>query len=137
LVILGMGVQPNSQLAANAGIQLGANDSIGVNKRQETSAPHVWAAGDCAESFHLVSGKQAHIALGTVANKHGLVAGINISGGSAESPGVLGTAITKFNDMEIARTGLSEKEAKAFKMDFLTKTITSVSPAGYYPGAEK
>jgi NADPH-dependent 2,4-dienoyl-CoA reductase/sulfur reductase-like enzyme len=97
----------------------------------------VWAAGDCAESFHLITQKQAHIALGTVANKQGLVAGINISGGNAEFPGVLGTAITKFNEMEISRTGLSEKEANVLKMNYLAKTITSVSPAGYYPGAEK
>ncbi|GAO30648.1 CoA-disulfide reductase [Geofilum rubicundum] len=137
IVILGMGVKPNSELAAKAGIKLGANDAIGVNKRLETSAPHVWAAGDCAESFHLVTQKQVHIALGTVANKHGLAAGINISGGNTEFPGVLGTAITKFKEMEISRTGLSEKEAKALKMDYQAETITSVSPSGYYPGAEK
>jgi NADPH-dependent 2,4-dienoyl-CoA reductase/sulfur reductase-like enzyme len=112
IVILGMGVKPNSELAAHAGIKLGAKDAIQVNKRLETSVPNIWAAGDCAESFHLVTQKQVHIALGTVASKHGLVAGINISGGSAEFPGVLGTAITKFNEMEISRTGLSEKEVK-------------------------
>jgi len=81
--------------------------------------------------------KQVHIALGTVANKHRLVAGINISGESAEFPGVLGTAITKFNEMEISRTGLSEKEAKDLGIDYESETITSVSPAGYYPGSEK
>ncbi len=137
LVILGMGVKPNSELAARAGIKLGARDAIQVNKHLETSAPHVWAAGDCAESFHLITQKQVHVALGTVANKQGLVAGINISGGSAEFPGVLGTAITKFKEMEISRTGLSEKEAKELKLDYQAETITSVSPAGYYPGAEK
>jgi NADPH-dependent 2,4-dienoyl-CoA reductase/sulfur reductase-like enzyme len=137
MVILGMGVKPNSELAGKAGIKLGANDAIGVNKCLETSAPHVWAAGDCAESFHLISQKQVHIALGTVANKHGLVAGINISGGNTEFPGVLGTAITKFKEMEISRTGLSEKEASALKIEYQAETITSVSPAGYYPGAEK
>jgi NADPH-dependent 2,4-dienoyl-CoA reductase/sulfur reductase-like enzyme len=107
IVILGMGIKPNSELAARAGIKLGAKDAIQVNKRLETSIPHIWAAGDCAESFHLITQKQVHIALGTVANKHGLVAGINISGGSAEFPGVLGTAITKFKELEISRTGLS------------------------------
>ena len=135
-VILGMGIKPNSELAASAGINLGAGDAIQVNKRLETSVPHVWAAGDCAESFHLVTQKQVHIALGTVANKHGLVAGINISGGSAEFPGVLGTAITKFKEMEISRTGLSEKEAKDLGVDYDAETITSVSQAGYYPGSE-
>jgi len=137
IVILGMGVKPNAELAARAGIQLGAGNAIQVNKRLETSEPHIWAAGDCAESFHLITQKQVHIALGTVANKHGLVAGINISGGNAEFPGVLGTAITKFKEMEISRTGLSEKEAKDLGVDFDTETITSVSPSGYYPGSEK
>jgi NADPH-dependent 2,4-dienoyl-CoA reductase/sulfur reductase-like enzyme len=137
LVILGMGIKPNAELAARAGIKLGADDAIQVNKRLETSAPNIWAAGDCAESFHLVTQKQVHIALGTVANKHGLVAGINISGGSTEFPGVLGTAITKFKEMEISRTGLSEKEAKDLGVDYKAETITSVSPAGYYPGSEK
>jgi NADPH-dependent 2,4-dienoyl-CoA reductase/sulfur reductase-like enzyme len=137
MVILGIGVKPNSELAARAGIKLGANDAIQVNKRLETSVPHVWAAGDCAESYHLVTRKKVHIALGTVANKHGLVAGINISGGNTEFPGVLGTAITKFNEMEISRTGVSEKEAKELELDYESETITSTTPAGYYPGSGK
>ncbi len=137
IVILGMGVKPNSELSARAGIKLGAGDAIQVNKRLETSVPNIWAAGDCAESFHLITQKQVHVALGTVATKHGLVAGINISGGSAEFPGVLGTAITKFKKLEISRTGLSEKEAKDLGVDYEAGTITSVSPAGYYPGSEK
>ncbi len=137
IVILGMGVKPNSEIASRAGINLGANNAISVNKRLETSAPNVWAAGDCAESFHLISKKQVHIALGTIANKHGLVAGINISGGNTEFPGVAGTAITKFKDLQLSRTGLSEKEAKELKIDYLTETITSFSSAHYYPGSEK
>ena len=137
IVILGMGVKPNSEIASRAGIKLGANNAIQVNKRLETSASHVWAAGDCAESYHLLAQKQVHIALGTVASKHGLVAGINISGGSAEFPGVLGTAITKFNEMEVSRTGLSEKEAIDLKIDYKAEKITSDNPAGYYPGSEK
>jgi len=137
IVILGMGIKPNTEFATRAGIKLGAGDAIQVNKRLETSASNIWAAGDCAESFHLVTRKQVHVALGTVANKHGLVAGINISGGSIEFPGVLGTAITKFKEMEIARTGLSEKEAKELGVNYEAETITSVTPAGYYPGSEK
>jgi len=137
IIILGVGVKPNAELAAKAGIRTGANGAIHINKRCETSVPNIWAAGDCAESFHLLSQKQVHIALGTVASKHGLVAGINISGGSIEFHGVLGTAITKFKEMEISRTGLSEKEAKSLGIDYRTETITSLSPAGYYPGAEK
>ena len=137
IVILGMGIKPNAELADKAGIQLGAKGAIHVNKRLETAVPKIWAAGDCAESFHLLTREQVHIALGTVASKHGLVAGVNISGGSVEFPGVLGTAITKFKEMEISRTGLSEKEVKDLNIDYKSETITSVSPAGYYPGSEK
>lgn len=87
--------QPEREIVvANAGIKLGAGDAIQVNKRMETSVPEIWAAGDCAESFHLITQKQVHIALDTVASKHGRVAGSNISGGNEAFPGVLGTAIT-------------------------------------------
>ena len=137
LVILGIGVRPNSELAEAAGIELGANGAIKVNKRLETSVPRVWAAGDCAESFHLVKDSQVFIALGTVANKHGLVAGINISGGTMEFPGVLGTAITRFQDLEISRTGLSEKEAEEIGMPFRARTIDALTRSHYFPGSAK
>lgn len=137
IVILGMGIKPNTEIAAHAGIKLGERNAIQVNTRLETSVPNIWAAGDCAESIHLITGKKTHVALGTVANKHGLVAGTNISGGKAEFPGVLGTAITKFNDLEISRTGLSEKEAQELGIDCKTATINSVTKAGYYPGVGK
>ena len=95
LVVLGLGVTPNSELAEAAGIELGARGAISVDRRQRTSVDGVWAAGDCAESFHLVSRRPVHVALGTVANRQGRVAGINIGGGYATFPGVLGTAVTK------------------------------------------
>ena len=95
LVIVGIGVEPNSELARDAGIELGVRQSVHVDRRQRTSAPNVWAAGDCAESFHLVSRRPVYVALGTIANRHGRVAGINIGGGYAAFPGEsLGTAIT-------------------------------------------
>jgi NADPH-dependent 2,4-dienoyl-CoA reductase/sulfur reductase-like enzyme len=137
LVILGIGVRPNSELAEAAGIELGANGAIKVNKRLETSVPRVWAAGDCAESFHLVKDRQVFIALGTVANKHGLVAGINISGGTMEFPGVLGTAITRFQGLEISRTGLSEREAEEIGIPFRARTIDALTRSHYFPGAAK
>ena len=135
VVITGIGVQPNSGLAKEAGLELGVRDAIRVDKRMQASVPDIWAAGDCAESHHLITGEPTFIALGTVANKHGLVAGTNISGGDAEFPGVLGTAITKFNDMEIARTGLSEKEAESLGHTFKTATIEARTRSGYYPGS--
>ncbi len=92
LVVLGMGVRPNSELAAKAGIPLGEKGSIRVNERMQTEVANVWAAGDCAQSFHLVSRRPIFMPLGTVANKHGRVAGINLGGGNAVFPGVVGTA---------------------------------------------
>jgi NADPH-dependent 2,4-dienoyl-CoA reductase/sulfur reductase-like enzyme len=137
LVILGMGVKPNSGLARDAGIELGEKDAIRVNKKLETSVPDIWAAGDCAESYHLITGKKVFIALGTVASKHGVVAGINLSGGDTEFPGAVGTAITKMNDLEISRTGLSEKEADALQFDYKIAKIESRTRSGYYPGSDK
>jgi len=137
LVILGLGIRPASELAKAAGIELGAAGAIRVDKHMRTSVPHVWAAGDCAESFHIVKEEPVFIALGTVANKHGLIAGINLSGGDAEFPGVLGTAITRFQDLEIARTGLSEKEAQDMGIAWRAKTIEALTRSHYFPGAGK
>ena len=85
MVILGMGVQPNAALADEAGIPLGEQGAIRVNERMQTEIEGVWAAGDCVQSYHLVSRRPFHVALGTVANKQGRVAGINIGGGSASA----------------------------------------------------
>jgi len=135
LVILGLGVKPNSALAREAGIPAGAGGAIKVDKRQETGAGGVWAAGDCAESYHILKKRQVFVPLGTVANKQGLVAGICISGGDAEFPGVLGTAITRFRDMEMSRTGLSEKEAGELGLSYRKTTIESPSRSSYFPGS--
>ncbi|MFW6234154.1 MAG: FAD-dependent oxidoreductase [Spirochaetota bacterium] len=137
LVILGLGVRPNSELARSAGISLGARDAIRVNRRMETSVPGIWSAGDCAESFHRVLEKPVHIALGTVANKHGVVAGTTMSGGDLEFPGVLGTSIMKVGGLEVARTGASEREAIEAGIRCRTTTIKSRTRAGYYPGSER
>lgn len=137
LVILGMGVVPNSELAAVAGIETGVRGAIRVDSHQRTSAENVWSAGDCAESFHRVLGAPTHIALGTVANRHGRVAGINIGGGDATFPGVLGTAITRICDLEIARTGLGEHEAIEAGFEVDAARITSSTRAHYYPGNSK
>jgi NADPH-dependent 2,4-dienoyl-CoA reductase/sulfur reductase-like enzyme len=137
LVVLGLGVVPNTALAEEAGVETGARGAIKVDRRQCTSADGVWAAGDCCLSFHRVSEAWVHIALGTVANKQGRVAGINIGGGYATFPGVVGTAVTKLCAMEVARTGLNEREAKAAGFEYETATIESTTRAGYYPGAGK
>jgi NADPH-dependent 2,4-dienoyl-CoA reductase/sulfur reductase-like enzyme len=134
IAILGLGVRPNTGLASRAGIPLGFKNSVKVNDRLETQVDGIWAAGDCAEVLHLVSKQPFWVAMGTVANKSGRVAGVNIGGGDARFPGVLGTAITKFKSFEIARTGLQERELKELGLDFVCKAIDDKVRAGYYPG---
>ena len=135
IVVLGLGVRPNTELARAAGIPLGVRDAIVVNRRMQTKVPGVWAAGDCAQSFHLVRQEPTFIALGTVANKQGRVAGINLGGGYATFPGVVGTAISKICQVEVARTGLQEREARELGLEYVTARIEGNSRAAYYPGA--
>jgi NADPH-dependent 2,4-dienoyl-CoA reductase/sulfur reductase-like enzyme len=135
LVVLGLGVRPNSELAAAAGIPVGATTGIVTDRRMRTGIPGVWAAGDCVESFHRVSETPAFVALGTHANKQGRVVGINLGGGYATFPGVLGTAVTKVCGIEVARTGLNEAEATLTGFEFLSTVVESTTRAGYYPGA--
>jgi len=136
MVIMGLGVRPNSSLAGEAGLKLAVRNSIFADETMATSHPAIWAAGDCASTTHLVSGKPFWVALGTVANKMGRVAGISMGGGSASLPGVLGTAMSKHCDYEVARTGLSEKEAAELGLAFSSAVIKTKTRAGYYPGAE-
>ena len=137
LVVMGLGVRPNSQLAEEAGISIGETGGIKVNEKLETETAGVWAAGNCAEAFHLVSRRPVVFALGTVANKQGRVAGINIAGGQAVFPGVVGTAMVKVFDWEVARTGLQESEAKQAGISSAGVKIEARTRAGYYPGAGK
>jgi NADPH-dependent 2,4-dienoyl-CoA reductase/sulfur reductase-like enzyme len=135
IVILGMGVRPNATLAAQAGIALGERGAIVVNERQQTNVAGVWAAGDCVQSFHLVSRRPIYIALATVANKQGHVAGVNIGGGAAAFPGVVGTAMSKICDIEVARTGLQERELQQLGWTYVSGRIKSSTRVDYYPGA--
>ncbi|WP_026533753.1 FAD-dependent oxidoreductase [Arthrobacter sp. H14] len=136
LVVLGLGVRPNTALAEQAGISLGPAGGIAVDRQLRTGAEGVWAAGDCAEKFHRVTRRPVTMALGTHANKEGRTAGINIGGGYAAFPGVIGTAITKVCNLEIGRTGLGEAEATEAGFDPLTVAVDSTTRAGYYPGAK-
>jgi NADPH-dependent 2,4-dienoyl-CoA reductase/sulfur reductase-like enzyme len=137
IAILGLGVRPNTKLAEEAGIPLGFKKSIKVDDRLRTEVDGVWAVGDCAECFHLVSGQPFWVAMGTVANKQGRVAGMNIGGGEARFPGIVGTAVTKFMDIEMARTGLQERELEELGMDYVSESIDDKVRAGYYPGSGK
>lgn len=133
LVVLGLGVRPNTELAAKAGILLGIRNAIRVNDRMQTAIDGIWAAGDCVESFHLVSRRPVNIALGTIANKQGRVAGINLGGGYATFPGVAGTAASKICKWEVARTGLNEAEIREAGLEFVSARIKSTTRASYYP----
>ena len=134
LFILGMGVRPNSELAKSAGLHFGPANSIEVDDHLQTNVANIWAAGDCCQSIHLVSNKPVYIPLGTTANKQGRTAGINIGGGQAQFNGVMGTAITKFMDIECARTGLNTKQLDALGIDFVSGEISAKTLPKYYPG---
>lgn len=136
LVVIGLGVRPNAELARAAGVGVGESGGIQVDDHLRTDTPHIWAAGDCVESQHRVTGRSVVVALGTHANKQGRVVGTNLAGGDAAFGGVLGTAITRFNDMEIARTGLTEREAMVAGLDAIGVITEASSRAHYYPGAE-
>lgn len=135
LVVLGMGVRPNSALAGAAGIAVGDTGGIVTDRRMATSAQGVWAAGDCVETHHRVSRRPVAVALGTHANKQGRVVGVNATGGYETFRGVIGTAITKICEYEIGRTGLNEREARAAGFLVEAARIESTTRAHYYPGA--
>ncbi|GAA2605338.1 FAD-dependent oxidoreductase [Dactylosporangium fulvum] len=137
IVILGLGTRPNSRLAAAADIKVGETGGIRVDRRMRTSADGVWAAGDCVENLHLVSQRPVAVALGTHANKQGRAAGINIGGGYATFPGVVGTAVSKLCANEVARTGLSTAEAEAAGFRTFSVVTESTTRAGYFPDAKK
>lgn len=136
VVVLGIGVRPDTALARAAGLPLGAHGGLLTDRAMRVRGhDDIWAGGDCVEVLDLVSGQQRHIALGTHANKHGQVIGTNVGGGYATFPGVVGTAVSKVCDLEIARTGLREKDARRVGLRYEAVTIESTSRAGYYPGA--
>lgn len=111
LVIVATGVRPHVELAKEAGIELGVTGAIKVNPFMETSAADVYAAGDCMEQYHSITGKPVYRPLGSTANKTGRMAGNNATGGNLEFRGVLGTGIYKIFDLAVAQTGLTEREA--------------------------
>jgi NADPH-dependent 2,4-dienoyl-CoA reductase/sulfur reductase-like enzyme len=134
LVILGLGVRPNSRLAVQAGISTGVRDAISTDRRMRTrSHENIWAGGDCVESFHRILGAPVHLALGTHANRQGRIAGENLTGGYAHFAGVIGTALTRVCELEIARTGLSSAEADRAGFSYVAVTTDSTTKAGYLP----
>lgn len=137
IVALGLGTRPNVDLALKAGLRMGESGAVWVDDRMKTSAPGVWAAGDCAEQMHRVTGTPVNFHLGTIANKMGRVAGTNIGGEDLRFPGVLGTAATRVGSTEIARTGLSDREAEAAGLEHVSAIVRSRTGPRYFPGSER
>ena len=142
LIVIGLGAGPEVDLAKGAGIPLGASGAIAVDEFQRTQLEGVWSAGDCAEVRHRVTGKPFNVALGTVANKSGRIAGDNIAATLNGSelkpfPGAIGTAITKIGDTEISRTGLKVDQARQAGFAPVVGQVTGTTTAGYWPAAER
>lgn len=136
MVVFGMGSSPNTEFLKDSGIELGIRNAIKVNGQMQTNIKDVWAAGDCVETLHLISHQQVYIALGTLANKTGVVAGSNIAGQKLLFPGAVGTAVCKICSYEVARTGLLEKELQKLGIEYATTIIKSKTRAHYYPNAK-
>jgi len=134
VVVLATGVAPNTDLAAEAGIERGRTGAIRVDERMETNLPGVYAAGDCAEVRHLVTGRPAFIPLGTTANKMGRVAGANAAGARERFGGVVGTAIVGIFGVGFAVTGLSAEQARREGFSPVTARIQARSRPGYFQG---
>jgi CoA-dependent NAD(P)H sulfur oxidoreductase len=139
LVVLGVGIRPVVELAAEAGVALGETGAILVDTQMRTNLPDVWAAGDCVETVNLVGGRPTWVPLGDTANQMGRVAGTNAAtgGDTLEFPGVLGTGIFKVFDLGVGKTGLSEREAEEAGFETLSAAVEATDRASYYPGVEK
>ena len=137
LVIVAIGVKPNTSFLADSGMEMLENGAIKVNRYMETSIEDVYAAGDCATQYHRIKEEDDYIPLGTHANKQGRLAGLSMIGNRRSFEGIVGTSILKFFDLTLARTGLSARELKKQGLPF--KSVTAILPhiAGYYPAHEK
>jgi NADPH-dependent 2,4-dienoyl-CoA reductase/sulfur reductase-like enzyme len=134
VAVVGVGVQPQVALAQAAGVQLGASGAIATDSQMRTNLPNVYAAGDCAEALHLVSGKPVYIPLGSTANKQGRTAGSRAAGGDELFTGVVGTIVVRCFDLAVASTGLTTAEAEATGHTVQAAMIRDNDIAGYFPG---
>ncbi|RKD76076.1 NADPH-dependent 2,4-dienoyl-CoA reductase/sulfur reductase-like enzyme [Sinobaca qinghaiensis] len=134
LVIIATGLSPNTDFLQGSGVELFDNGAVIVNKKMETNIDSIYAAGDCAVQFHRMKEKNDYIPLGTHANKQGRLAGLNMGGTSKEFKGINGTSILQFFDLTLARTGLSEAEAREENIPCVSTVSKSSHIAGYFPG---
>lgn len=135
MVILSIGVRPATAFLKDSGISMSRNGAVVVDREMRTNLPDIWSAGDCAEVYHLGMEENTYLALGTVANKCGRIAGGNILGRHDKFVGALGSAAIKVMDMELGRTGMSEDDAKRLGYEYSTVLVTASDHPGYYPGA--
>ena len=136
MVVLAIGVTPESSLAKEAGLALGLKGSILVNDRMETSDPHIYAVGDAVQVKHYVTGEDALIALAGPANKQGRIAADNICGGDSRYLGSQGSSMIKVFDLTAATTGINETNARKACLDADAVILSPMSHAGYYPGGK-
>lgn len=136
MVVLAIGVSPDTHLAQEAGLELGVKGSIVVNDRMETSVPHIYAVGDAVQVRHFVTGQDVLLSLAGPANKQGRIAADNICGGDSHYTGSQGSSVIKVFDMTAATTGVNETNAKKAGLDVDTVILSPMSHAGYYPGGK-
>jgi NADPH-dependent 2,4-dienoyl-CoA reductase/sulfur reductase-like enzyme/rhodanese-related sulfurtransferase len=137
LVIVSVGIRPNTKLAKEAGLSIGPSGGVAVNRLMQTDDPCIFAAGDCVESLNLVTGKPTLIPMGSAANKQGRAAGANAMGRSVAVKGFTGTVIVKVFDLAVAKTGLSEAESVNEGFSPLVTYVLAGDHAGYYPDAKE
>ena len=137
LVLVVVGVRPDTELAEAAGVQTGVRGAIRVDRRMRTNLPDVLAAGDCVETWHRLLENPAYLPLGTTAHKQGRIAGETAVGGEREFAGSLGTQVVKVFELAVSRTGLRDPEAADAGFDPLTVASTQYDHKAYYPGAHK
>ena len=136
LFFVGVGVEPNVELARQAGIEIGETGGIAVDQGMRTSDPSIFAAGDCCEKYHRVIGRFVLAPLGDVANKEGRVAGENAVGGDATFNGIVGASCVKVFDLEIGVAGVSEAVAQRLGFRTISQVVETTSRVGIYPGAK-
>ena len=136
-VLMSLGIRPQVELAKQAGLRIGETGAIWINEKMETSAEGIYAAGDCVETTHLITGKKVWIPLGSTANKQGRVIGVNVCGGNATFLGVMGTTVFKTFDFNVAKTGLNMREAEKEGFHPIQAIVRGHDRAHYYPGRKE
>jgi NADPH-dependent 2,4-dienoyl-CoA reductase/sulfur reductase-like enzyme/rhodanese-related sulfurtransferase len=134
LVILAIGVRPNSKLAKEAGLEIGQFGDIVINEYMQTSDPDIYAGGDCVANINLVTGQKAFVPMGSTANKHGHVIASHITGGKEKFNGIVSTACVKILELNVGRTGIGEKQALEAGFKVVSALLPAPDKPEYYPG---